>query len=666
MVWGAATIVIVDDDTDVRVLVRTRLRMTGLFDVVGEAPDGAQAIALAKEHRPALMLLDVSMPGVDGLEALPRVLEASPGTRVVMFSGFEEQGLVERTRELGAVAFVEKSTSLDELIERLAALVADEPDAAEVATERPPEAAAVTALPRGSTLDRRVLDEHLERFREVFEEAAIGMATTTLTGRLIRANRALASLMGHPADGLVGVSYGELTHDGDGGVAAALEDINTKPVDVVQFEHGIAGDSGNRRVSATLAPVRDSHGRALYLFLQVQDVTAEHAAAEELRRSEERFRLLVEAVEEYAIFMLDPTGHVASWNSGAQRSKGYTADDIIGQHFRVFYPPEVRAQKHPEHELEIALRTGHYEEEGWRLRKDGSRFWASVLITAVFNAEGEHLGFAKVTRDSSQRRRLEQERVHALEALATANAELGLLNEQLQKAAEDQAQFLAVVAHELRTPIGVLGGSAETLSRHLDQLTVEERTELVDAMTSSTGRLRRLLSDLLTASRLEASALEMREETVEIRAVLDQAAAVVRRSHPAAEIAVEAPSGLAAIADGDRLAQALENLLGNAVRHGEPPVRVKVSATESGMVEIRVRDAGPGVAAAVQPRLFSRFTTGPASGGTGLGLFIVRELTRAQGGEATYEPGSPDSPSGEFLLQLRSASAPLGNPGVER
>ena len=136
------------------------------------------------------------------------------------------------------------------------------------------------------------------------------------------------------------MSYGQLTDDADGVVTAALDEINTRPVDVVQFEHGLPGQPGDRRVRATLAPVRDSGGRALYLFLQVQDVTAERAAAEELRRSEERFRLLVEAVEDYAIFMLDPDGHVASWNSGAQRSKGYTADEIIGQHFRVFYPPE--------------------------------------------------------------------------------------------------------------------------------------------------------------------------------------------------------------------------------------------------------------------------------------------------------------------------------------
>jgi PAS domain S-box-containing protein len=658
MASGAAT-VIVDDDTDVRLLIRTRLRMAGLFDVVGEGADGAEAIALAAQHQPALMLLDVSMPGMDGLEALPQVLEASPNTRVVMFSGFEDHGLVDKTRELGAVAFIAKSVSLDTLVGRLAGIVSDEPAA--VGAEPGLAPRVQTQSPREPPLDQRVLDEHLERFREVFEQAAIGMATTTLTGRLIRGNRALAALLGRPADGLVGVSYGDVTDDGGRSVAAALESINIGHLDVAQFEHGLRGEPGDRRVSATLAPVRDSHGRPLYLFLQVQDVTAERAAAEELRRSEERFRLLVEAVEDYAIFMLDPTGHVASWNAGAQRSKGYSAEEIIGQHFRVFYPPAVQAQQHPEHELEIAMRVGHYEEEGWRVRKDGSRFWANVLITTVYNERGEHVGFAKVTRDSTERRRLEEERERALEALAVANVELASLNGQLQQAAADQAQFLAVTAHELRTPIGVLGGSAETLSRHLHELTVEERGELTEAMVNSTGRLRRLLSDLLTASRLEASALEMCEETVEVDEVLDRAVAVVRRSHPSAELVIEVAAGLAVTADRDRLGQALENLLANAVRHGEPPVHVTARATELGTVEIRVGDAGPGVAAAVRPRLFNRFVTGAASGGTGLGLFIVRELVRAQGGEATYEPGASGTPAGEFVIRLRDAAAlPMG------
>lgn len=262
-------------------------------------------------------------------------------------------------------------------------------------------------------VDPGVLAEHLERFQAVFEEAAIGMATMTLTGRIVRANRALATLMQRSATDLVGLFHAQLTDGREELVNSALEDIRRRTQDVVHLEHGVTGATDGRRVRATLSPVRNARGRPLYLFMQAQDVTRERAAVEDLRKSEELFRLLVEAVADYAIIMLSPDGVVVSWNAGANRSKGYTAKEIIGQHFRVFYSPEQQQARQPEHELDVALRDGHFEEDGWRFRKDGSRFWANVVITAVFNAPGEHIGFAKVTRDSTERRRLEQQREHA-------------------------------------------------------------------------------------------------------------------------------------------------------------------------------------------------------------------------------------------------------------
>ena len=389
----------VDDAPEVRALVRTRLRLSGVFDVVGEGGDGTAAVALAEQHHPQLMLLDVSMPGMDGLEALPRVLAVSPETKVVLYSGFEEQGLLEEARRLGATAFIEKSERIDSLVELLQDLLVDAGDTEDAAGRKKKRTDEDDE--DSPHIDQTVLDEHLERFREVFDEAAIGMATVTLTGSVVRANRALATLLGRTAPELIGMAYSDLMDKRGDLFGSALRDIRDRPLDVIQVEHGVTGTTDHRLVRSTLAPVRDSMGRPLYVFLQVQDVTLERAAMEEVRQSEERFRLLVEVVQDYAIFMLDPDGRIASWNAGAQRSKGYTADEIIGQHFRVFYPPELQDSRHPEHELELAIRDGHYEEEGWRIRKDGSRFWANVVITAVFNPNGEHIGFAKVTRDNS-------------------------------------------------------------------------------------------------------------------------------------------------------------------------------------------------------------------------------------------------------------------------
>ena len=623
------TIVVVDDAAEVRTLVRTRIRHSGRLALVAEGGDGAEAVGLARRYQPDLMLLDVSMPGMDGLAALPDVLAVSPATKVVLFSGFEEEGLVERARQLGAAAFVTKSVPIEDLVDRLLAVLDEESGTARPLAPR-------TSTPSGTAdgaarVDQGVLAEHLERFREVFEEAAIGMATMTLAGSVVRANRALAHLLERRPRELVGADYAALTEGQAERVTAALDEIRHSPVDVVQIEHGVNGSTAGKRVRATLAPVRDSVGRALYVFLQVQDVTAERAAVEELRRSEERFRLLVETVQDYAIFMLDPDGCVVSWNAGAQRTKGYAADEIIGRHFRVFYPEELQSRRHPEHELEIALRDGHYEEEGWRVRKDGTTFWANVVITAVFDAAGRHVGFAKVTRDNSERRRLQQ---------------------RLQQAADDQAQFLAVTAHELRTPIGVLGGAAQTLSRHWAELETTERSELLDAMASSTARLRRLLEDLLTASRLQASALEVHGDAVSVADVVADAVAAVSRTRPEADFRVSVDPGLEVVADRDRLAQALDNLMANALRHGVPPVSVAATA-DAETVHIRVSDAGGGVAPEMRGRLFDRFATGLSKGGgTGLGLFIVRELARAQGGEARYEEPSRELPAGAFLVSL--------------
>src|SRR5688572_10726798 len=190
---GPPTIVVVDDAPDVRMLVKTRLRLSGRLDVVGEGADGYDAVELARQHRPSLMLLDVSMPGRDGLAALPLVLDVSPTTRVVMFSGFDAAGLAEHTRRMGATEFLEKSVPLGELVERLLEIAA-------------PPGAPLGEMPRGPEespppLDS-VLADHLERFREIFDDAAIGMATLTLDGRIVRVNRYLSQLLDSQADDL--------------------------------------------------------------------------------------------------------------------------------------------------------------------------------------------------------------------------------------------------------------------------------------------------------------------------------------------------------------------------------------------------------------------------------------------------------------------------------
>lgn len=774
----APTVVLIDDAAEVRELLKTQFRLSGLLTIVAVGVDGVDAIGLAHRHRPDLLLLDLSMPAMDGIDALPGILTVSPETCIVVYTGFDSNGLADRAIELGAAAFLEKSIPVEQIAGRLVTILAEARAPRERRTLEPvpvdpvePGDAARAAHDHADD-DQNVLDEHLERFREVFDQAAIGMATITLTGSIVRANRALGKILLRKHEDLVGVDYATLTAGRAEHLAALLDEIQVGSADLVHLEHEVSGTAEPRHVRASIAAVRDAANQPLYLFLQVQDVTTQRAAEQDLRLSEERFRLLVDAVEEYAIFMLSPEGIVVSWNSGAQRSQGYRADEIIGRHFRTFYPPEQQearhpeyeleralndghyfeegwrirkdgsefwahvlitavfddagqhlgfakvtrdisasrealealrqseerfrllveavgdyaifmldpkgrivswntgaqrsqgytsrevigqhfrmfylpesqAERHPERELEIALSEGRYEEEGWRVRKDGSHYWSNVVITAMFNDVGDHIGFAKVTRDRTEQRRAEQEREQT-------NAALAALNERLQRAAEDQSQFLAVTAHELRTPVAVLRGSVDTLSRHWADLGARERTGLLAGMTSSADRLGRLLNDLLTASKLDANALSLRPVRTSVATLVGAAVDTARAARDGVDIEVGTIPDVHVMVDPSRFGQAIDNLIGNAVAHGAPPVSLDASVTD-GMAEIRVGDAGEGVGAEVLPRLFERFATGDNVRGTGLGLFIVRELARASGGDAFYEPGAEDRPAGAFVLSV--------------
>src|SRR5581483_8646343 len=535
-----------------------------------EGATGADAISLAAAHQPAVMVLDASMPDMDGLEALPAILAASPTTRVVMFSGFGGTALEIAARTLGAAAFVEKSIPLRELPARLLEVVgAEEPGA-------PGDGHA------GSDESQAVLAQHLERFRTVFDQAAIGMATMTLAGTVVRVNPALARLTGDGEAALIGRRYFHLTGGRpDDAVRAALRRVADGEQETAEVEHALHVRGERRWVRSTITVVRDPEGRPLYLFAQAEDVTVQRKAMDELRASEERFRLLVESVVDYAIFMLDPGGHISTWNIGAQRMKGYRADEIVGQHFRIFYPPEAQAIRHPEHELEIAKREGRYEEEGWRVRKDGTAFWANVVITALFDHEHHLVGFGKVTRDITERRRAEAAR-------DLAAVELGEANQRLRAANEETADFLAITAHELRSPIVAMTGAADLLASHWAELTDDQRQENFRNLSRSGERTRRLREELLMASRLEAGQLEVGAVAVSLTGAAAEAAAGL------GETVKIVGDDLLVRADRIRVVQMLANLLGNAVRYGEPPFVVEISPSDAGAV-VRVCDAGPGV-----------------------------------------------------------------------
>jgi PAS domain S-box-containing protein len=349
-------------------------------------------------------------------------------------------------------------------------------------------------------------------------------------------------------------------------------------------------------------------------------------------RSEERFRLLVESVVDYAIFLLDRDGHVASWNAGAERLKGYAESDILGRHYSVFYPAEARSAGLPAQLLAQARVDGRVEHSGWRVREDGSRFWANVVITALREPDGELAGFAKVTRDLTATHLAEAARERAVADQARAIERL----EELDRWRRD---FLAAVIHDLQNPVVAIRGFTELL--RAGRVPEERRQEVVDRVLSNARSLQELIDNLRAYSRLNEPQLQLRPEAIEltvfVRELLADLAPVLD-GHPV-EVAVEGP--VVVLADRHGLERVLRNLMHNVARHTAVGTSIRVGAREAGdHVELEVEDDGGGIPAELLPRLFDRFTSA-TNGGTGLGLSIVKRFVDLHGGRITVrsEPG---------------------------
>ncbi|HEY7238006.1 MAG TPA: MASE1 domain-containing protein [Burkholderiales bacterium] len=378
-----------------------------------------------------------------------------------------------------------------------------------------------------------------------------------------------------------------------------------------------------------------------------EDIAVRARTERMLADSERRFRLMVESVVDYAIFMLDADGRVASWNAGAQRISGYELHEIVGQHFSRFYPREDVERSKPQWELEVAAAEGRFEEEGWRVRKDGSSYWANVIITAVRDDTGSLLGFAKVVRDLTERNRVEAELIRAKVAA--------------ERASDAKSQFLANMSHELRTPLNSLLILARLLGDNVGGNLNPKQVQFAQTIYASGVDLLSLINDLLDLAKIEAgaaAALNIAPARLEeLREDLERTFRQVAQDKGLQFTITLEPSLPAAIrTDMTRLKQVLKNLLANAfkfTRQGR--VSLDIAPAEGKRVAFAVVDTGIGIPAEKQKIIFEAFQQADGStarqyGGTGLGLSISRELTRLLGGEihVASEPGKGSS----FTLYL--------------
>jgi PAS domain S-box-containing protein len=406
--------------------------------------------------------------------------------------------------------------------------------------------------------------------------------------------------------------------------------------------------------SVVITAIYDAGGKVQGFSKITRDLTERREHEERLRQSEERFRLLVEGVRDYAIFMLKPDGTVATWNAGAERIKGYQAQDIVGKHFSVFYPPDALARNYPAFELVSAAADGRFEDEGWRVRKNGTLFWANVVISALRSATGELLGFAKLTRDLTQRRRVE-----ALEASERQNSE-----------------FLAMLAHELRNPLAPIHNAVSMLG--MVTIADPQVSWARDIIERQTIHLTRLVDDLLDISRLTTGKVTLRAQLLDARNVvgdaLEAAKPLIQARKHELEIAVSSEA-LPVLGDPTRLVQILTNLLNNAAKYTPEGGRMRVTAAREGMdVVLRVRDNGAGIAAELLPRVFDLFVQGSQSldrpqGGLGIGLTLVRQLVHLHGGSVkAHSEGAGKGAEFEVRIPLASNPVPscaLGEPPVQ-
>ena len=347
------------------------------------------------------------------------------------------------------------------------------------------------------------------------------------------------------------------------------------------------------------------------------------------------YQLLIESVRDYAIFALDPDGRIATWNIGAERLKGYRPAEIIGRHFSTFYPPEDVASRKPQRELEIAIAEGRVEDEGWRIRKDGTRFWANVIITALFDENKNLVGFAKVTRDLTERRRSELQAIEDARRLAQSEA-----------ANKAKADFLAAMSHELRTPLNAIGGFAELLSMGVHGPVTDQQREDLNRISASQRHLLGIINDILNFSRVEAGKIEYYIQPLELAPTID---AVFRMVEPLAaskgirlEVG-ECPPGIRGLGDLSKTEQILINLVSNAVAFTESGgvITMECGFTDGG-VWIRVRDTGIGIPPEKLESIFEPFvqvgrSLTTAHRGTGLGLAISRDMARGMGGDLTVQ-----------------------------
>ena len=644
-----------DDDEDAQLLLRRAFEQAGVAVNLHLVGDGVEAIDYLQGNGrfaertqfplPDLLLLDLKMPRLSGFEVLEQ-LNSGEGKRsfkVAVFSSSENPGDVRRARELGCDAYLVKPADFKRLIDlartierdflganqqrELASLSVANVDDAIQAEESEAE------IP---VIDPVQTPEVFHLLVEQVKDYAIFVLDTA--GHVRSWNEGARRIKGYEAHEIIGRHFSIFYPKQDLGADKPHFELQIAKEMGRYEEEGwrLRKDGSRFWASVVVTALRDRSGRLTGFAKVTRDLTQRKLQEEHVHRlleAEERFRLLVDQVRDYAIFFLDARGHITSWNQGAHRIKGYTADEIIGKHFSVFYTPEDLAADKPSHELTIAIREGRYEEEGWRLKKDGSRFWASVVITSLWDKRGNLSGFGKVTRDLTLRKMEE---------------------EKLRARTEELEAFAHTLSHDLRAPVRSITSFSE-LMKEGGNLSEQELRTYADKINRSARLIDTLIREILKFSQVSLSpapveALSLEEVVADCltlhQAQIEKTRANVHVRRPLPRVCVNRTLAL----------QIFSNLLGNALKFTQPgtvpdiDIYARINDSEC---EVHLADKGVGIEERHQEEVFDLFNRGSAKHneeGVGIGLAIVKRAVERAGGRITLD--SKTGEGSDFIVTL--------------
>jgi PAS domain S-box-containing protein len=619
-------------------LVQATLQAEGFVCEVVLVQTREDYLAAAEQGPFDLILADYTLPHFDGLSALAIRQEHCPDVPYIIVSGLMGEEVAIESLKSGATDYVLKNR-----LSRLAPAVRR--TLREVEEQREIKQA------------QEALRESEARKKAMLDGALDCIIASDHQGNILEFNPAAERTFGYTLDQVIGKPLADLIFPahlrenhkqglkqyiatGEGPFVGKVVEVTAMRADGTEFP----AELGITPVGQEWPPMFLDH---------VRDISERKAIDNRVRQSEERFRSMIENVKDHAIYMLDVQGCVLTWNKGAERLTGYQSEEIIGKHFRGFYPIEDRESGKPEQLLKTVLAEGQCKDEGWHLRKDGSKFWTNVVITAVRNGGAKLLGFSVVGQDLTQRREIEEQ--------------LRLAKEEAESANEAKSAFLANISHEIRTPMTGIIGMAGLLS---DTELSSKQVEYCQIIQRSSESLLTVMNEVLDFSKVESGKLELEIIDFDLTRAAGEVIDLFAKQAEDKEIELinfiryDVPEKLQG--DPGRLRQIISNLVGNALKFtakGEVVVRITVQEQTAAYANLRfeVSDTGIGIPKEKQDKLFSSFTQVDASttrkyGGTGLGLAICKRFVELMGGQIGMESEPGKGSTVWFTLKLLKQS----------